>query len=231
MLPSRSMCDGPTFVTMPDFRLRDVAQQRDLAARPHAHLQHGALVPRRRLEQHQRQADLAVEVAFVLQHVIADVQHRRRQFLRRRLADAAGDGDDLQLRPRRASQPREVLQAPPARAARRTARCPPRPAARRSRRSRRAAPHAPTKSWPSTCSPRSATKMSPRPALRESTTACRNRIGPTEGARISAGRSAVAISFAVIIAVPACLRHRVVRLPHPHAVRRFDVARVAVAAP
>ena len=93
-----------------DFRLGDVAQQRDLAARPHAHLQHRAAMPRRRLEQHQRKADLAVEVALVLQHVIADVQHSRGQFLRRRLADAAGDGDDLQLAARPAAQAGQILQ-------------------------------------------------------------------------------------------------------------------------
>ena len=69
----------------------------DFACMVHAHFQYGVLMRLAQAQQHQRQADVVVEIAFGMEHggVRSGVrpQDRRQHFLDRGLAVAAGDGD------------------------------------------------------------------------------------------------------------------------------------------
>ena len=68
-------------------------QQADLARVVHPEFDHRDLGPVAKLEQRQRQADVVVEVAVVAEHPVAGRPSSvGRDFLRRRLARAAGDG-------------------------------------------------------------------------------------------------------------------------------------------
>ena len=64
----------------------------------------------RRFEQHQRKADLAVQVALALQHRVLRREHAGDELLRCRLADAARDADHLEPRPRGAALSCQLLQ-------------------------------------------------------------------------------------------------------------------------
>ena len=78
----------------PDLRPADLAQARDLARTPHAHLQHQGLRVVGRLQERDRQALLVVVRAVVGRRPPAGAQRRGGQVLDRGLADRAGDADD-----------------------------------------------------------------------------------------------------------------------------------------
>ena len=73
---------------------RQSRQERDLALRVEAHLEHRHLVLRAQAQQRQRQADLVVLVARVAQHPEASGQDLRRELLRGGLGERAGDAHD-----------------------------------------------------------------------------------------------------------------------------------------
>ena len=92
-----------------DVRLRDADERADFAGMIHAELDDRHLRPRPQLEERERQADVVVQVPLVAKHPVPRRQKLRRDFLRRRLARAAGDRHD----PRARSPPdvaRHVLQ-------------------------------------------------------------------------------------------------------------------------
>ena len=93
-----------------DVGLRDAHQRPDLAAMIHTELDHCHLRSRPQLEERERQADVVVQVPLVPEHAVPGREELRNDFLRRRLARAAGDGDH----PRARSPPDvacQVLQA------------------------------------------------------------------------------------------------------------------------
>ena len=94
-----------------DVRLRDADERPDLAGMIHAELDHCHLRSGPQLEQRERQADVVVQVPLVPEHPVASRQELRRDFLRRRLAGAAGDRDDPGCRTRRRTSRRDVLQS------------------------------------------------------------------------------------------------------------------------
>jgi hypothetical protein len=88
---------GQRVVDERDVGARQPRQVVDLAGVVHAHLEHGEAVRRAQAQQHQRQADVVVEVAFGGEHRVItaglDAQDRRQHFLDRGLAVAAGHRD------------------------------------------------------------------------------------------------------------------------------------------
>ena len=82
-----------------DVRLGNPGQVSDLTHVVHAHLQHDTLVLVRQVHERQRQADFVVVAGLALQGDVAARQHRRRQFLGRRLAHAPRDTDDTDAVP------------------------------------------------------------------------------------------------------------------------------------
>ena len=78
-----------------DVRLGDADERPNLAGVIHAELDDGDIRGVDELGQRERQADVVVEVAAVAVDAEARRQQVGRHFLRRRLAGAAGDRDDL----------------------------------------------------------------------------------------------------------------------------------------
>ena len=76
-----------------DGRLRETREVRDLADVIRAHLDDGVAMLGRQLQQHQRHADVIVEIAARDQRLALARQDRADQLLRGRLAVAAGDAD------------------------------------------------------------------------------------------------------------------------------------------
>ena len=66
-----SRCTGATLVTTPISGCAIFAKRANLAGVRHAHLDDGDVVLGFQLQQHKRQAEMIVEVAFGLQHAVA----------------------------------------------------------------------------------------------------------------------------------------------------------------
>ena len=91
--PTRSVCDGATFVTTPMVGTGDGGQAGDLAEPAHPHLQHQHVDVVGRPQHGDREALLVVERAIVGGDPPTGADRRRHEVLRRRLAHAAGDAD------------------------------------------------------------------------------------------------------------------------------------------
>src|SRR5216683_1347787 len=80
-------------------RPRQTRQQTNVADAIHGHFEHGDLVRWvQSVQDRHRQTDFRVEVAFALQHAALRAEHAGGYFLGRRLTEAAGDADDVELR-------------------------------------------------------------------------------------------------------------------------------------
>ncbi len=81
-----------------DVRLGNFDEPSDFSRVIHAQLHHRDVRPRRQLEQRERQADVVVQVPGVAIHRVSRREERRRCFLRRRLARASRNRDDVGAR-------------------------------------------------------------------------------------------------------------------------------------
>ena len=152
------------------------------------------------LGERQRQPDVVVEVAAVAEHAVARREQLRRDFLRRRLAGAAGDRDDASRRDRRRIVAAEPLQR--RRACRRTDDHRDAPAAVTGARHQhaggaRARARRATNACPSKRSPRSATNSAPggdRPAVGRHARRTPRSARPRSGGRRSPRRPCPAVS-------------------------------------
>ncbi len=111
-----------------DVRLGNFDEPSDFSRVIHAQLHHRDVRPRRQLEQRERQADVVVQVPGVAIHRVSRREERRRCFLRRRLARASRNRDDVGAR----LPPHVVAEPLERRAACRPPRSRPRRAGRRS---------------------------------------------------------------------------------------------------
>ena len=76
-----------------DLRLRDFRQRANLAGVRHAHFDDRNVVLRFQLQEHERQAEMIIEVAFGLEHAEARAKNMRDGFFGRRFPCGAGDAD------------------------------------------------------------------------------------------------------------------------------------------